>query len=243
MSEAHESGRDPFGTPPPPPPKRRSIFTPFTCCLGCGGCILLVTALLLFVGYRFFVAYTGEKPLEFAMEPVPAQTLDRAEKTAEKLKTDQAVEVSFTASELNAIFQKALKENPILKEAGAKIRIDFEPGDLLHFRFTMPINIKPLGMNLATRHLNVDFLGEFKVENGEVVIPKVEKFVFGESDFSANKDDLRGVIGQITAKFETMEEGKKESDFDRFVNRIELLQVKGGKLLIKLKPESPPAKK
>jgi len=190
-----------------------------------------------------FVAYTGEKPLQFAMEPVPAKVLTGAEKTAKRLDSDQAVEVSFTAQELNALFQKALKEEPFLREAGAKIRVDLEPGDLLHFRFTMPIPVAPLGFNLATRHLNLDFRGEIMIKNGEVVVPKVERLIFGESDFSAKKDELGGVFKQIAVKFEKIEEGEKESDFDRFLKRIELLQVKNGKLSLKLKPRAAAEKK
>ncbi len=222
MSETHGAAQK---------PQRRR---PLTCALGCGGLLIIVLGAGGFYVYqklRFFMDMTAESPIAFQVAPVAPDDAARAEEKTRRLKAEKITEISFTAHEINAILQNALKEAPAQREA--KVRVDFEPGDRIRFRTTSAWETPILGK----RYANVDFLGKLRIENGKVVPAEVERFIVGEQDRSA---DVNEILEAIQSELATINKFSKEPQYDpaAALRRIERLYVDGGQLHLKLKPEA-----
>jgi len=231
-AQTHDEKGSDMNTPTPeetllglqtPAPAPRRFFTPLSCCLGCGGLLVLVFLGLFGAAYWLTTRLFPDAPLAIDMPVVDPADTQRALQKCEALARGDLAAAEFPEPELNAVLRRFLTED-FAKEfdvdpAQCKGRIEITPDDRIKLAVSVPLHRD------WARFINVEFLGKLVVDNFQLRVTDAEV--------------LR--IGRITVPDEHVKGAWKQKGneatrriFGSVEKRLKTLEVAGGRLRIAL---------
>jgi hypothetical protein len=229
-----------------PPPRERGCFF-YGCIIASILAVLMVilVSAVFYLGYRFLQQsieqYTSPTRRDLPKVEMPAEQRqllkDRVEAFRKAVDTEKPIEpLVLTSDDLNAL----IDENPDLK---GKIYIKVE-GDEVKGQVSIPCDALgeiPLMSILKGRYLNGEADLKASLEGGVLIVTLDSLEVNGQRLSDQIMNELR--------KQNLAKDFYKEEKASRMIRKIESLQIKDGKITLKVRakegasPESPSAKK
>lgn len=199
----------------PQAPEKKSFFTPFTCCLGCGGLGIVVMGLLGYFIYYLYSNMLDDNPLPFNMAPAAEVQVAAMEGKVKALESGVQPSISLTVDEVNALIQE--KFLPVFaakfdaEPEQCKSVYGLTPDGKLDFKFSCPI---------WGRHLNVQFIGRAFFEDEKLQFSDVDKCQIGQ--FS-DPEALRSYIA-TTFKEQIIQ------------NKLNTIRIENGQMVVTAPP-------
>ena len=227
--------QDALGAMPPSPPRR--FFRPMTCCLGCGGLLVLVCVAL--VGSVFWIGskLLVPQPLEFDAPQFTESDKAGARAKLDALKNGEVRETAFTAAELNAILMEALTtaaEDHDADPAPYRGRIDLGPGEALALKLSVPVRASS-APDADVSYLNLDIQCTPFIEKGTLQFKDITRASIGalQGEFW-----LKMLSGAAFYAFESAAKPGAAPFRPEDLPALEDLRVVDGKLFVKLGQEA-----